>query len=452
VQNKDRFDLIGARNIWFALSLVVIAIGIASIIFRGMNYGVDFTGGRIVQFRADRNISPDEIEKILKPYNIKHNPVQLIGQTGKEFVLRTIDYSDEKSVTILNNKMKSFLVDLNVELYPINKDKVMLKGLYSKLDREQLNAALKKAGFKESDVLMAGTKELPPQKEGDPAKYDVTLKLVGINKEADVKKLTTVLYKKFGVPNQFINENKVDPVFGNELQKKALLALIIATIGILLYVTIRFEFWYAIAAIIGLIHDAVITLGASSLLQIEVNGAFVAIILTVFGYSINDTIVIFDRIRENLRKDKKTPLGRLMNISLWETMARSINTVLTVELTILAILLFGGESLNGFMKGLLIGIGCGCYSSIFIAAPFAFIFKSAEAGRHKGQAGGRGMAGRAISGPAVPATAGKKEDKIAKSAGRPADSGKTTRAEAPTTADDGDKKKKKGSGGKQRRR
>jgi len=466
VQNKNRFNLITARNIWFGLSIAVIVICVVSLFAKKLNYGVDFTGGRILQFEAGRKIKTGDVEKIVKRFRIKHNPVQLIGGSGKEFVLRTVDFSEEKQAVAFNEKIRELLIAFNVELHPIDPDRFVLLNQQDKLTRPRLNAALKKAGFPDTAVQIAGTKEIPAITENGNPTYEITLKFIGVDKK-DYKKLATALYMKLDGYRPYLNEDKVDPIFGMELKKRALIALLLATAGILLYVTIRFEFWYAVAAILALVHDTIVTLGASSLLSIEINGAFVAVVLTVFGYSINDTIVIFDRIRENLRKDKKSPLDQVMNTSLWETMARSINTVLTVELTILAILVFGGDSLKDFMKAMLIGIGCGCFSSIFMAAPLAYVFKSAEAKR-KGESAVRGAAAagrpKAASGPRAASPAkdrSRQAERPLKASPQPASQQPKKKAETvqsgteskrPDSGAAGDDKKKKKSGGKQRRR
>jgi len=143
---------------------------------------------------------------------------------------------------------------------------------------------------------------------------------------------------------------------------------------LLIYITFRFEFWAAVSAILALLHDGLIVLGMTALLQIEVNTAYVAAILTVLGYSINDTIVIFDRIRENL-KDNGEKLNDVINHSISQTITRSINTSITTMVVLLSIYLFGGASLKDFALALLIGIISGTYSSIFIASPLLYRFK-----------------------------------------------------------------------------
>jgi preprotein translocase subunit SecF len=166
----------------------------------------------------------------------------------------------------------------------------------------------------------------------------------------------------------------IGPSIGQELQKQAFIIIGVAIMLLLIYITFRFEFWAAISAIVALIHDALIVLGMTAFLSIEVNTAFVAAILTILGYSINDTIVIFDRIRENLKNSEKE-LETIINDSISQTIPRSINTSLTTLAVLLAIFLFGGSSLSDFSLVLLIGITMGTYSSIFIAGPLLFHLK-----------------------------------------------------------------------------
>ena len=176
--------------------------------------------------------------------------------------------------------------------------------------------------------------------------------------------------------------NKVGPVIGKELTRNAILALLLASVLMVIYITFRFEFRFGIAAIIALLHDVFITLGFFSIFWWEVDSAFVAAILTIIGYSINDTIVIFDRIRENLNRRKKGEgLETLVNNSILQTMVRSINTVLTVIFVLAALLIFGGATIKTFTMALLIGVISGAYSSIFNASPMWVVFKGMERGR-----------------------------------------------------------------------
>lgn len=180
-------------------------------------------------------------------------------------------------------------------------------------------------------------------------------------------------------PFEILRIEKVGAVIGEELTRTALIALLLTSLGIVAYVSWRFEYKFAVAAIVALFHDILVVLGAFSLLQKEVDSTFVAAILTILGYSINDTIVIFDRIRENLRTFKRSDsVAELVNRSIYQTIARSIYTVLTVVMATLSLYLFGGETTKNFALALLIGFISGAYSSIFNASQIWVIWKEIE--------------------------------------------------------------------------
>jgi len=166
----------------------------------------------------------------------------------------------------------------------------------------------------------------------------------------------------------------IGPTMGAQLQQQAFTISLVALFLLLIYITFRFEFWAAVAAILALVHDALITLGLTSILNIPVDSAYVAAILTILGYSINDTIVIFDRIRENA-KTMTEGFEIIAETSIWQTLARSVYTVCTVLIVLGSIHIFGGTSLKDFSLVLLIGVSFGCYSSIFIASPLLVMFK-----------------------------------------------------------------------------
>jgi preprotein translocase subunit SecF len=186
--------------------------------------------------------------------------------------------------------------------------------------------------------------------------------------------------KKYGKQVDII-ESTVDPTISRELAKQAIYAILLASLGIIIYVTIRFEYRFAITGIIALLHDAFGIVAVFSLFEIEVDLTFIAAVLTIVGYSIYDTIVIFDRIRENLRKTKIKKVEdyeHVVNISIQETITRSINTVLTVAFAALCLLLFGGESIRNFSLAMMIGLIFGAYSSIFIASQLWLLWRQKD--------------------------------------------------------------------------
>ncbi|MDI6709741.1 MAG: protein translocase subunit SecF [Thermoanaerobacterales bacterium] len=283
------FDFIGRRKIWYILSLLVIIPGIISLFTQGLNLGIDFTGGNLMEFRFQEDVTVDEIRNVLRDFGLERSPIQTSGERGA--IIRTRVLTEEE-----NGKVIAALQD------------------------------------------------------------------------------------NLGVEEVLRNE-KVGPVIGKELTRNALLALAIASVLMLIYISIRFEFKQGVAAVIALLHDVLITLGVFSLFRLEVDSAFVAAILTILGYSINDTIIIFDRIRENVRGPHKgEPLLDVINASLMQTLARSINTVLAVLFILLALYFFGGATIKTLTLALLVGITSGAYSSIFVASPLWYEMKRFEDG------------------------------------------------------------------------
>ncbi|AZR73096.1 protein-export membrane protein SecF [Anoxybacter fermentans] len=281
-------DFINKRRIWYTISLVVIGLGLISILFQGLNLGIDFVGGTIIEFKFNENttVTTADIREIL-------------GQFGLE-------------------KTSSVVKTHNPEGFFIR------------------------------------TKELTP---------------------AEVLEIEKAIKAKYPEAERLKVEH-VGPTIGKELRIKALLALLVASIAIVAYISLRFQFKYAIAAIVALLHDVAVVIGLFSIFRLEINTPFVAAILTIVGYSINDTIVIFDRIRENVKFMRKRPLEEICNKAIWDTLPRSINTSLTTLFTVLAILFFGGTSIKVFMQALLFGVLAGTYSSIFVAAPLLVTWKN----------------------------------------------------------------------------
>lgn len=179
----------------------------------------------------------------------------------------------------------------------------------------------------------------------------------------------TELFGERGGELMTLGRETVGPVIGEMLTRSAIQALTLGIVLILVYITVRYEFRFAVAAVIALIHDTAILVGALAVLQTELNTWFVAALLTVLGYSINDTVIIFDRIRENRSIHRRAPLDSVVNASLLQTMARSINTGVTTLFTLIALYVLGGATIEGFALALVIGVAAGGYSSIFTASP-----------------------------------------------------------------------------------
>jgi protein-export membrane protein SecD/preprotein translocase SecF subunit len=233
---------------------------------------------------------------------------------------------------------------------------------------EKVESAFKKHDLKPDDIVISGDK-----KEIGAAR------MIGVLSKDEIAELKSDFKKEFGSEP---NVSTVSPTVGKELAKNALIALLIASIGIIIYVSIRFEWGMAIAAIASLLHDAFFMVAFFSITRLEVDLTFIAAVLTIVGYSINDTIVTFDRMRENMHKKKRLKtfqdIADVVNVSIRQTLTRSFNTVLTVLITVVAMMIFGGESIRNFNIALFVGLIVGVYSSVFIAASLWVVFKSRE--------------------------------------------------------------------------
>ena len=271
------------RKVFYIISLLIIIPGLVSLVMNGLNLGIDFTGGSIIQVQMDSSVQSAQVRSALKEIGMERADV---SKSGNQFLIRTTE-----------------------------------------LDQEQTRQLL--------DALESKFKNV-----------------------------------------EFLSAESVGAAIGKELTNKAILAVIIAALAMLVYISLRFEWTFGVAAIVSEIHDILFVLGLFSLFQWEINTSFIAAILTVVGYSINDTIVIFDRIRENLRMKRKEDYANLVNRSITQSLNRSINTVLTSLFALVALLVFGGGNIRYFILAMVIGFVIGCYSSIFVASPVWYDIKN----------------------------------------------------------------------------
>lgn len=271
------------------------------------------------------------------------------------------------SLTVLFTKGLNYGIDFaGGNLFQMRfEEEITLPKINEKLDEiaieiPQLDSRSRKVQVSEDNTVIIRTQEMP---EEIKEQFIETMKNVG---NYNLEKT-----------------EKVGASVGKDLKNSALYSIIIGSILITLYITIRYEFKFAIGAILTLIHDVVISLGVIAFLGYEINTEFIAAILTTLGYSINDTIIIYDRIREKLKERERrgATFGEILNISLNDVMVRSINTSVTTLLAAVAILVFGGDSLRTFMVTLIVGILAGSYSSLFVAAPLVYLMDKDRDGK-----------------------------------------------------------------------
>jgi len=269
------------RSLWFAIPLVIIALGLGAFFIRGFVLGIDFTGGTILERGLPKAVTAQEIREVLAGtgMDLSSAVVQPLGD-GREVLIRAHALSSEE-IKLLDDALRQAYGEVQVR-------------------RTEL----------------------------------------------------------------------VGPTIGEELVGQSLIAVLLGCLGVLAYVSVRFQPSQGVAAIIALIHDVLVTVSVFLLLGKEVNGSFIAALLTIIGYSINNTIVVFDRVRENLKfSPDRRDLVRLVNESIYQTLGRTINTSITTLIAVLALFLFGGTTIKDFTWALLVGLVAGTYSSVFIAGP-----------------------------------------------------------------------------------
>lgn len=311
-------DFVSKRKIMYIIAGILVLISVGSIATNGFKYGIDFTGGRSYVIRFDQNVNTQEVKETL----------------AKVFQNDKGESSSIDIKTFGNEQQLKITTDYKINDESLKADQEIEQKLYTGL-KVQLPNNLTLEEFKTTDKNPIG----------------------------------------------IISSTKVGPTVADDIKTGGVFAVVGSLIGIFAYILVRFRRWqFSLGAIIGLAFDALITLGAFSLFynlmpfNMEINQDFIAAILTVLGYSINDTVIIFDRIREYLKDGEERTMKQLFNDSISSTLGRTINTSLTVLLVVLAIFLFGGDNLKGFMFALLLGIVSGTFSTIFIASLSAYDF------------------------------------------------------------------------------
>ena len=377
-RNTD-IDFLGWKWYFLAFSLVFSVAGVCSVLFwHGIPYGVDFRGGTLVYVKFSHTPNDGALRAAMdhaglhnakiQTYDVPANNEVLIDldvqQTseqaldkGKTQIINTLETNTPPGKQDLNNSSS-----LGIKNYLMDKDPLHLGS-----DADQKYTQQAQAIVDTRDKVMGGVLSSFDQLKGpvDPA---VVASL------AD-----GFFLSDFGVRNVEI----VGPQVGAQLRRQALLATAYSLAGMLIYLGFRFEWIYGVAAVVTVFHDTLITVGAFSLLNKDISLTVIAAILTLIGYSNNDTIVVFDRIRENIKLMRREKLSEIVNRSINQTLSRTILTAGLTFLTVLALYLFGGEVLRGFSLALVIGILIGTYSSIAIAAPILVAYQDWKINKSK---------------------------------------------------------------------
>lgn len=354
-------DFMGKRHLFYLASSIIIILGVISIFTRGLQFGIDFKGGSEIAIEFSKPIEIGEIRSHVENIGLGNVEVKTFGgSTG--ILLRTeLQEIPANVLPQVKAKIESIISNTYPGLQRSVIDSTQNSITYSFPDSavaEVLSNRLYQAGFQTTNV------------SEEPSNTGVVVRL-GI---ADWLK-ENLIEKYPDNPFSVLKEEKVGPKIGAELKQDAVIAVFLSLIVILVYLGFRFKFTFAVGAVAALFHDVLITLGIFAILydvipgfNLEISTSVVAAFLTLVGYSINDTVVVFDRVRENLKIHKTLPLEETMNRAVNKTMSRTVITGITTLLTVLILMIFGGEVLKGFAFALFLGIIVGTYSSIFVAS------------------------------------------------------------------------------------
>jgi preprotein translocase subunit SecF len=373
---NTNFDFLGKKWPFIIASLILTVLGIGSIVAKGgLKYGIDFKEGALMTVRFAYAPPVDKIRTAMgHSQKIKGEvSVQNLTGSGVENTVEIGTEAQEEGQLNLNRQ------DMEGVLYSTFGQAANGKLDFSNAGQaalvERLRDPLARAGAGLSDAqlqdIVRGLLDARDrQHSGLITDFAQLASVPGVNSGI----INTLRQECYLAPFHVMQVQMVGPKVGAELRKKAVLATLYALAGMLAYIAFRFEWIYGLGAVIAVFHDTIITVGLFSLFNKEITMTVIAALLTLVGYSMNDTIVIFDRIRENLKLERRMPLEALMNRAVNQTLSRTIMTSGLTFLTVIALFLWGGPVLNGFSFALMCGIIVGTYSSVFIASPIVLFW------------------------------------------------------------------------------
>jgi preprotein translocase subunit SecF len=372
--HDTHIDFMKYRRFWIVVSLILVLVGLYSMFGpHKLNLGIDFAGGTqiILAFREQPDL--DRIRTVLEQEGMREAVIQRYGKPeDRQVIIKTAvatgseEGSRERVVAALNRAFNQGRTGLDL-------NQVGLDGLTQFLvqaDPDRVAARGPEAARSHYGAI-ATTIVKERRQNGIFASIDRVGRVPGVTPA-----MVAVLQRDAGLgPFAVLGVENVGPQVGSELRSKGFWAVILSLLAMLAYIAFRFELRFGIGAVMASLHDVTVTLGLFTLFGYEFNLTTIAAFLTLVGYSTNDTVVIFDRIRENMRKSRRKPLIEIMNESINETLSRTIMTSGLTFLTVLALLILGGDVLRGFAFVMTVGIIVGTYSSIYVASPFALLWE-----------------------------------------------------------------------------
>ncbi len=377
-------NFVGTRQKAFIISGILILAGLVSLIIKGgPNLSIDFEGGTLIQVRFDEPVPISELRGVVAAAGYEGGEIQVFGDPN-EYLIKIERISEtELASSKLLDALVSAAPQYNWRVASVRE----LPPDYAK-------------NFDGGNLVIVEADSIPPFEDLKSKVRERGVGIVEATKETSTRaafrlpflgaeaKAAEALKEELAAsfPARSIEMRRtetVGPRIGEELKNRTWAAIVISIFGILIYITWRFEFKFAIGAIIALIHDVVITVGIFSILDKEISIAIIAALLTIVGYSLNDTIVVFDRIRENFSLRRRESYDQMINISINESLSRTVITSLTTLVVVLCLLLLGGEVIHDFAFALMVGIIVGTYSSIYVASPVLIEWQNRLGGRKK---------------------------------------------------------------------
>ena len=376
--HNTNIDFLKIKWICISLSILSIVVGTISLVAKGgPNLGIDFTGGAQIVYAFSKTPDEDQIRKIVEAANVKVTSVQRYDKPERNQVLLRVPMEKKEGRDV----SKEVTAALTTALHPagaaadafdlnLNGADVLLKKLIAddpEHAAQRPNVDPKVEYGRVAQALIKARSE-----KGLFASVDDAAKTPGVSPTvAEWLKAKTI-----AGPFTLLSAENVGPQVGKDLREKGTWAILFSWVAMLLYIAFRFRSAsFGTAAVVALIHDTWTTLGLCSILNLEISLTVVAAFLTLIGYSVNDTVVVFDRIRENREKNRRAPLAELVNHSINQTLSRTVLTSLLTFVVVVVLFFLGGEVLRGFSFVMIIGIIVGTYSSIFIAAPLVIVWE-----------------------------------------------------------------------------
>lgn len=352
-------DFMAARKYCFTGSLIAVTVALVSLFFPGPNYGIDFKGGTEIELAFNDKVDAAELRGAVTSLGYSSPDIVSVEGNKNQYIVRVIEVTtlNPAQVDKMRDKLASRLADVKLEELKASPggDKVSIR-LSNAIEPSVIQQELESAGIQVRGVSSFGKQ--------DDHRYEARL-------EGVADKLVSGLRQKLGarVPEAALRVEWVGPKAGEKLRDSAIKAMLYAIALIMVYVGLRFDLRFAPGGIVALIHDVMFTLGVYVLIRKEINMTTVTALLTVIGYSINDTIVIYDRIRENMKHMRDASLAHLINLSTSQTISRTLITSSVTMLSIIPFMIWGTPAVRDIVFALLVGMVSGVYSTVYIAAP-----------------------------------------------------------------------------------